>query len=112
MAKKLSEQVASLLHPFLGALGDKFDKTVADCASMLGRQQVTTLEGEWKTASGMKLSAKDSHKMQLPLNNPTSHLIWFAIRLREVSVAGDFVITATLPKACEAWIANMELVAS
>ena len=104
MARKLSEQVESLLSPFKTSIGDAFDKVVLDMSSWLGRQAITVDEGQWKTGAGLKLTAKDSHKMQLPPNDPRSTLMWFAMRCNEVSAAGEFTINATLPKACVAWI--------
>lgn len=110
MAKKLSEQVASVLQPFAKAIGEnKFGLICRDVASMLGQQTITTVDGNWKTASGLRLSAKDTHKVQLPMNNPASHLFWFGIRLSEIATAGEFVIEATIPKQCEAWIENKEV---
>lgn len=104
MARKLSEQVGSLLTPFKSAIGESFDKVVLDLSSWLGRQAITVDEGQWKTGAGLKLTAKDNHKMQLPPNDPRSVLVWFALRCNEVSAAGEFTIEATLPKQCVAWI--------
>ncbi len=105
MAKKLSEQVENVLTPFRASIGElAYPSVVQDVSSMLGRQQITTVEGEWKAGAGLKLAARDQHKMQLPANNPAAHLLWFAIRLNEVSTAGEFKINASVPKACEAWI--------
>lgn len=110
MARKLSEQVEVVLAPFAKAIGDdKFDKVVLDVSSMLGRQTITTIDGEWKAGAGLKLAAKDQHKVQLPLNNPAAVLFWFAIRLNEIAKAGEFSLDASLPKACTAWIENLKV---
>ena len=107
MARKLSEQVSSVLQPFADAIGDeKFQAICNDVASMLGRQQITTVDGEWKAGAGLKLSAKDTHKIQLPMNNPAAVLFWFGIRLNEVANAGKFTIQASLPDSCKAWVEN------
>ena len=107
--KKLSDNVAELLQPFKAALGDSFLKIVRDVSSFLGEQKVTVEDGDWKTLSGFRLAAKDKHSMALPANNPVSHLVWFAMRLREVGNAGEMVIQSSLPKTCEAWIEQHKL---
>lgn len=110
MAKKLSENVAELLKPFHAAIGEEnFPKIVRDVASFLGEQKVTVDDGAWKTLSGFRLAAKDKHSMSLPANNPVSHLVWFAMRIKEIETASGMELTATLPKTCQAWIEQHKL---
>lgn len=109
MAQKLSDNVAVILAPFTNELGDSFAKIVRDVASFLGEQKVSVDDGEWKTLSGFRLAAKDKHSMALPANNPISHLIWFALRLQEISNAGGMEIQSTLPKTCKGWIEQHKL---
>lgn len=106
MAKKLSEQVENILVVFKGAVSNDaaFTKMVNDTASMLGRQQVTTVDGEWKTGANFKLSAKDTHKVQLPPNSPCTILFYFGLRLKEITTAGEFVVNASIPKAAQAYV--------
>ena len=106
MAKKLSEQVEDILVVFKGAVANDaaFTRMVYDTSSMLGRQAITTVDGAWKTGANFKLSAKDTHKVQLPSNHPCTILFYFGLRLREVTTAGEFVVNASIPKAAQAYV--------
>lgn len=102
MAIKLSEQVRSLFSVYTGAINDEvtFTHLVNNCADMLGQQKVTTEDGQWKCGAGFKLKAKDSHTLQLPPNNPSTPLFYFALRLNEITSAGKFIVNASIPEMC------------
>lgn len=108
---KLSEQVGTLLQPFSKALGDDHAKIVRDMSSFLGSQQITTVEGAIRAQSGLTISRKDSHKMQLPPNNPLSHLFWFAVRVNEVLTAGKMTADVSLPETFKNWLEHNRMLA-
>ena len=106
MAKKLSEQVKDILSIFNGAIGNDagFEKICNDTAAMLGRCQITIVDGEWKAGSGFKMTAKDSHKVQLPPNSPNAILFHFGLRIREICNAGEMAANVSIPKQAQAYV--------
>ena len=110
MAKNLQADVANMLQPFRSEIGSdgKFTAVCNNVASFLGRQQVTTIDGDWECSAKCKLVSKDKNEMQLPLNDARSILIRFALNLNKLAKAGEFEVNATLPKQCIAWIDKVE----
>ena len=106
MAKNLSDSVTALFSMFNAAIGNDaaFEKICNDTAAMLGRCQVTTNDGEWKAANKFQITAKDSHKVQLPPNSPNAILFHFALRMAEIARAGEFVINCSIPKQANAYV--------
>lgn len=96
------------LEPFRKAIGNCYDKIVADTKSMLGRvkeQEVTVKASAWKASAGFKLVSREGYTVQLASNNPCAILLCFAMRFNELArSAGCEIVATSIPKACEAWI--------
>ena len=103
---KLQDGVESLFSPFNAAIGnpDKFKRVCNQTASMLGKIELNTEEGEWRAAWNGKVTQGSKTKGVLPMNNPAARLFVIAKRLQEVTVNGEFVVNASIPKTCKDWI--------
>lgn len=103
---KLSDQVKALFSVYVGAINDEvtFTYVVNATADMLGQQKDVVKIGDWKCGAGFKLRATDSRSLQLPPNNACTPLYYFALRINEVCVAGKFIVNASIPEVCVAFI--------
>lgn len=109
MAKNIQADVENILVPFHAAIGENRYKAVCNnLASWLGRQHITTIDGDWDCSAKMKLTSKDKNEMQLPLNDARSALLRFAMNINKLSKAGEFTVNASLPKVCTTWIEKIE----
>lgn len=118
--QKLNIEV--LFHPFKNALGDVFAKVCNDAKSLLGRldKDILTTGGNWKPGVKGKIMSVDKNELQLPLNNPMSSLILFAMEVQQLNRRADFGgneyhkrgdafalnegIQCELPVVCKSWI--------
>ncbi len=110
MAKSLQNDVENILAPFKVAIGGKYPQVCNQVASMLGRLQVTTIDGDWQCSARGILSTKDTHKAAMPLNDARSILVRFGLQLGKLSKDGDFKIDADIPKVCIAFVEKVESV--
>lgn len=107
MSKLNNLDVELELSTFKTELGANFGKIVADTKSVLGRltdKAFTTSVGKWKAASGGKLKSADGNTVQLDLNNPSTSLLLFGMKIRAIAEAGEMEIQSEIPAVCRAWI--------
>lgn len=110
-----------LFRPFRASIGKCYDKVCNDTKAMLGRldKDIKVKNQGWKAGSKGAIENKYGLKLQLPLNNPASLLILFALQIQHLARNAEFGgeykeghdggvqnegVICKLPASCINWI--------